>query len=84
MCIGTSFRLLACAASGFCFVGSGSAKLMKQDVKVGYGLLSVLYCALLFLMIFFGSSYIDFASSFISCPKNIDLKVCLGVSSAFR
>jgi len=84
MCIGVVLRLLSCCGSGVCLFGNHSSKLMRKDIKIGYGLLQLVYSVIIFLMIYFLIGTIDFLGTFIGCPSGDDLRICLGISSAFR
>lgn len=54
---------------GFCVAGSSSKRLMKKDVKVGYGILSVFFCLALTVVMFVLSDWFDFFASYIGCDK---------------
>ena len=66
--------------------GSSSKRLMKKDVKVGYGILSVFFCVLLALVMFVLSDWFDFLASYINCDKvtNGQEATCIATNSAFR
>lgn len=84
MCLGNAIRLADCCARGLCFVGSSSARVMKKDVKMGYGMLHILFSAFLFILMYFGTQYLGWAQGFIGCPTGPSQESCLGLSSAYR
>ena len=84
MCIGSALRVASLCASGLCVVGSGSQRLMKKDVKVGYGILALFFAVLLALVMFVFSDWINFVGDWIGCTSSSSQKACIGVSAAFR
>ena len=83
MCLGSVLRVGSLCLSGICAVGSNSKRLMKKDVKVGYGVLALFFAGLLALLMFVLSDWINFLGDWIGC-KGGSQKACIGVSSAFR
>lgn len=65
-------------------VGNQTARLMKKDVKMAYGLLVLFFSALLLLILYFASGYLSFARIFINCPDGAELDTCLGLSAVYR
>lgn len=85
MCLaGSAIRITELCARGLCAVGSGSSRLMKKDVKVGYGLLALFFAICLSIVMFFLSDWLSFAASWVGCDESSAEASCLGLSAAFR
>lgn len=84
MCVGSVLRVACMVGSGLCMCGSQTTRLMKKDVKMGYGLLVLFYSALLMLILYFGSKYLHFAKLFVNCPDGASLDSCLGLAVVYR
>jgi len=85
MCLaGSACRIAELCTRGLCAVGSGSKRMMKKDVKVGYGILALLYAFLLGLLMFFLSDWLSFLSVWVGCNEKDVQSSCLGLSAAFR
>lgn len=68
MCYGFNPLMVAnLCASGFCAAGKASKRLMKKDVKVGYGILSVFFCIGLTFIMFVLSDWFNFLGSYVGC-----------------
>jgi hypothetical protein len=71
---------------GFCAAGSGAKRLMKKDVKVGYGILAIFFCLGLALIMFVLSDWFSFTAKWFGCGDytgNAQV-TCIAVNSAFR
>ena len=85
MCFGVSIRVLSLFTTGLCILGQGSQTFMRQDIKVGYGLLALIFAILLALAMFVFSDWINFVASWVGCVGSTTSKsLCVGVHSAFR
>lgn len=86
MCVGWALRIACMVGSGLCTIGSQATKLMKQDVKLAYGIMVLFYSLFLMLILYYLASYLKFANSFIGCPTGSDiiLNTCLGMSAVYR
>lgn len=84
MCFEIGLRLAFGLAGGACFFSTTSARLLSQDVKIGFGLLQTIYIAILSAYFYFGSKYIGFIEGILECPNEVGLSSCLGLSAAFR
>lgn len=84
MCIGILCSACSVIGTGLCCVGTHTSRLMKKDVKMGYGLLILFFSSFLMLILYFGSRYLHFAGKFINCPNDESLDSCLGLSSVYR
>lgn len=84
MCIGIILRFASCAGKGICLFGNHSSRLMRKDIKIGYGLLTLIFSVFIFALIFFLNGWIDFAGSYFGCPSGDGLAACLGLGAAFR
>jgi serine incorporator 1/3 len=86
MCFGSVLRIACMVGSGLCTIGNQATKLMKQDVKLAYGILVLFYSLFLMLVLYFLAPYLKFANSFIGCPSGNDneLNTCLGMSAVYR
>lgn len=67
--LGTLFSVGEICCRGFCVAGSSSKRLMKKDVKVGYGILSIFFCLFLAIFMFLLADWFSFFSSYIGCDK---------------
>lgn len=85
MCLaGSAIRITELCLRGVCMAGSGSRRLMKKDVKVGYGLLALFFAVCLAILMFFVADWLSFAASWVGCDESSSESSCLGLSSAFR
>jgi hypothetical protein len=87
MCFGINpVSVGAICCQGFCAAGSASKRLMKKDVKVGYGILAVFFCLALALVMFVLSDWFSFLASWVGCGelKGNDQVTCIATYSAFR
>lgn len=82
MCITSVLQGLCLVGQGMCWLGGGATKLMKKDVKMAYGILLMFYCALLFVLLFWVSGWLSFATKMIGCEGQDGS--CLGISAVLR
>lgn len=87
MCFG--FNILSVSelcCRGFCMAGNSSKRLMKKDVKVGYGILSIFFCVSLTIVMFFLADWFDFLAEYVGCNKvpSGQQTTCIATNSAFR
>lgn len=87
MCFGiNAVSVASICCQGFCAAGSASKRLMKKDVKVGYGILLVFFSLVLSLIMFVVSDWFSFLASWVGCGdfKGNAQVTCIATYSAFR